>query len=86
MISSKVDIYFVTRLSKGKLLSLVWLSPFFSSIWRLSGESPFLGDDNQETFQNILQVDYDFDDESFEDISEDAKDFVSGLLVKQPRY
>ncbi|XP_066924043.1 death-associated protein kinase 2-like [Clytia hemisphaerica] len=50
----------------------------------LSGESPFLGDDNQETFQNIAKADYEFDEEIFEDISEDAIDFVKGLLIKNP--
>ena len=55
-------------------------------IFRLCGESPFLGDDNQETFQNICQVNYDFDEEYFEEISEDAKSFVSELLIKKPRY
>ena len=56
-------------------------TPFF---FRLSGCSPFLGEDNQETYEAIVQVDYEFDDESFEQISNHAKDFISSLLVKQP--
>ena len=54
--------------------------------WRLSGASPFLGEDNQETFTNIIQVDYQFDEEYFSEISDEAKDFIRKLLVKDPRY
>lgn len=51
----------------------------------LSGESPFLGDTNQETYENICQVQYDIEeDEYFDEISDDAKNFVRELLVKQP--
>jgi serine/threonine protein kinase len=52
---------------------------------RLSGASPFLGEDNQETFTNIIQVDYQFDEEYFDEISDEAKDFIRKLLVKNPR-
>lgn len=55
------------------------------STHRLSGCSPFLGDDNQETYSNICQVDYHFDEEYFDTISEDAKMFVQELLVKNPK-
>ncbi|EDO42287.1 predicted protein, partial [Nematostella vectensis] len=51
----------------------------------LSGASPFLGDDNNETFSNISHVDYEFDDEYFKEISQPAKDFIEGLLIKKPR-
>ena len=53
---------------------------------RLSGASPFLADDNNETFMNIQNVDYEFDEEYFSEISEQAKDFISKLLLKNPRY
>ncbi|XP_023315509.1 uncharacterized protein LOC106652366 isoform X1 [Trichogramma pretiosum] len=49
----------------------------------LSGLSPFMGDNNHETFANIVRADYDFDDEAFDAISEDAKDFISNLLQKK---
>lgn len=55
---------------------------FFS---RLSGESPFLGDDKQETYSNVSTGTYSFDHETFEDISSLAKDFISNLLKKLPR-
>jgi len=48
----------------------------------LSGLSPFMGDNDFETYTNIQKVAYDFDDESFNDISNEAKDFISKLLVK----
>ena len=48
----------------------------------LSGLSPFMGDSDVETFANISGIAYDFDDEAFDAISEEAKDFISKLLVK----
>lgn len=49
---------------------------------RLSGLSPFMGDNDGETYNNITKAEYDFDDESFNDISDEAKDFINQLLVK----
>lgn len=65
---------------------------FYTDMWAigvlayilLSGCSPFLGDDNQETYANIVEVDYHFDEEYFDKISDDAKLFVSELLIKKP--
>jgi myosin-light-chain kinase len=48
----------------------------------LSGLSPFMGDNDLETFGNIHNADFDFDDESFVDISMEAKDFITKLLNK----
>lgn len=48
---------------------------------RLSGLSPFMGDTDVDTFANITRADYDFDDEAFDAVSQDAKDFISGLLI-----
>ena len=48
----------------------------------LSGLSPFMGDSDVETFANISGIAFDFDDEAFDAISEEAKDFISALLVK----
>lgn len=44
--------------------------------------SPFMGDDDSETLSNVTLGEWDFEDEAFDDISEDAKDFISKLLVK----
>ncbi|XP_043669858.1 titin-like isoform X2 [Vespula pensylvanica] len=49
----------------------------------LTGLSPFMGDNDAETFANITRADYDLDDEAFDAISNDAKDFITGLLVKR---
>ncbi|CAF2797406.1 unnamed protein product [Rotaria sp. Silwood2] len=48
----------------------------------LSGLSPFMGDNDNDTYTNINRANYDFDDEAFTDISDEAKDFISKLLVK----
>jgi hypothetical protein len=50
---------------------------------RLTGLSPFMGDNDAETFANIVRADYDFEDEAFDAISPDAKDFISNLLQKK---
>uniref|UniRef100_F7DUB0 Myosin light chain kinase family member 4 n=1 Tax=Xenopus tropicalis TaxID=8364 RepID=F7DUB0_XENTR len=49
----------------------------------LSGLSPFLGEDDNETLNNILACQYDFEGEEFENISEAAKDFITKLLIKE---
>jgi len=48
----------------------------------LSGLSPFMGEDDTETYNNITKAEFDFNDESFLIISNEAKDFISKLLVK----
>ncbi|XP_076828124.1 uncharacterized protein mylk4a isoform X2 [Brachyhypopomus gauderio] len=47
----------------------------------LSGLSPFLGDDDNETLNNILACKWNFEEAEFLGISEEAKDFISKLLV-----
>ncbi|XP_043575329.1 myosin light chain kinase 3 isoform X2 [Chiloscyllium plagiosum] len=49
----------------------------------LSGLSPFLGEDDNETLNNILVCKWDLDDAEFENVSEDAKEFISKLLIKE---
>ncbi|XP_061449704.1 myosin light chain kinase 3 isoform X2 [Rhineura floridana] len=48
----------------------------------VSGLSPFLGETDTETMNYIVNCSWDFDAEAFEQVSEEAKDFVSRLLVK----
>lgn len=48
----------------------------------LSGLSPFMGDSDLETMANVTRAAYDFDDEAFDPISDDAKDFIEKLLIK----
>ncbi|XP_018900537.2 uncharacterized protein [Bemisia tabaci] len=50
----------------------------------LTGFSPFGGETDQETFCNISQAQLDFPDELFEDVSEEAKDFIKRLLIRDP--
>nr|CAB3264139.1 myosin light chain kinase family member 4-like [Phallusia mammillata] len=47
----------------------------------LSGISPFLGDSDSETMENIADCAWDFDEHPFKNVSEEAKDFISRLLV-----
>ncbi|XP_075441940.1 myosin light chain kinase family member 4 isoform X2 [Ascaphus truei] len=48
----------------------------------LSGLSPFLGENDNETLNNILACQWDFEGEEFQHVSEDAKEFIIKLLVK----
>lgn len=52
---------------------------------RLSGESPFQGNSDAETLALVTAARYEFDQESFEDISDQAKEFISSLLKKDRR-
>jgi len=51
----------------------------------ISGYSPFMGDTDTETYSNISNVTFDFDLEEFDQISENACDFISQLLKLSPR-
>uniref|UniRef100_A0A5K3EN24 non-specific serine/threonine protein kinase n=1 Tax=Mesocestoides corti TaxID=53468 RepID=A0A5K3EN24_MESCO len=65
---------------------------FYTDMWAvgvltyilLSGISPFAGDDIVETLSNVSKASYNFDNEAFRNISDNAKDFISKLLVKAP--
>ncbi|XP_051050990.1 myosin light chain kinase 3 isoform X2 [Phodopus roborovskii] len=49
----------------------------------LSGLSPFLGETDAETMNFIVNCSWDFDADTFKGLSEEAKDFVARLLVKE---
>ncbi|XP_078079909.1 myosin light chain kinase, smooth muscle-like [Mustelus asterias] len=51
----------------------------------LSGLSPFQGDSDTETLTNVTAVSWEFDEEAFTEISENAKRFISCLLQKDMR-
>lgn len=53
---------------------------------RLSGESPFQGNSDAETLALVTAAHYEFEEETFEDISEQAKDFISSLLQKDRKF
>ncbi|XP_078451234.1 serine/threonine-protein kinase 17B-like [Lampetra fluviatilis] len=50
----------------------------------LTGESPFLGEDKQETFLNVSQLNVSYEPEVFEGVSVQAVAFIQQLLVKAP--
>mmetsp|Transcript_14633 Transcript_14633/g.37275 ORF Transcript_14633/g.37275 Transcript_14633/m.37275 type:complete len:342 (-) Transcript_14633:188-1213(-) len=51
----------------------------------LCGSPPFYADNAPALFKKIMEVQYDFDDPTWEEISKEAKDLISGLLVKDPK-
>eukprot|EP01120_Amphizonella_sp_Union-15-10_P015634 TRINITY_DN807_c0_g4_i1.p1 TRINITY_DN807_c0_g4~~TRINITY_DN807_c0_g4_i1.p1 ORF type:complete len:439 (-),score=89.98 TRINITY_DN807_c0_g4_i1:106-1422(-) len=50
----------------------------------LCGFPPFYGKDNQEIFQKILSAKFDFPSPDWDDISEEAKNFIKDMLVLNP--
>ncbi len=52
---------------------------------RLTGMSPFLGDDDMETVNNIASGEFEYPDpdpdEGYDDISDLAKKFIESLLI-----
>ncbi|XP_028659824.2 myosin light chain kinase 3-like isoform X2 [Erpetoichthys calabaricus] len=52
----------------------------------LSGLSPFLGENDNETLNNILSCRWDFEEEEFKNVSEEAKDFIRKLLIKDKSW
>ncbi|NWI10744.1 MYLK protein, partial [Crypturellus soui] len=51
----------------------------------LSGESPFQGDNDMETLSNITAARWEFEEETFSEVSQQAKDFIGRLLQKDAR-
>ncbi|XP_061761324.1 myosin light chain kinase, smooth muscle isoform X2 [Nerophis ophidion] len=51
----------------------------------LSGESPFQGSSDADTLALVTAAQWEFEEESFEEITEQAKHFISSLLEKDPR-
>ncbi|KAM7371592.1 hypothetical protein PAMP_008811 [Pampus punctatissimus] len=51
----------------------------------LSGESPFQGNSDAETLALVTAAQWEFDDESFDEITDEAKNFISSLLNKEAR-
>ena len=52
---------------------------------RLSGYSPFAGEDQRQTFSMVNNADYDFDDDVWDHVSQDGKDFIQKLLIKDKK-
>ncbi|KAG7243548.1 hypothetical protein INR49_011104 [Caranx melampygus] len=51
----------------------------------LSGESPFQGNSDAETLALVTAAQWEFDEDSFEEITDEAKNFISSLLNKDTR-
>ncbi|OIS97830.1 PREDICTED: calcium-dependent protein kinase 26-like [Nicotiana attenuata] len=51
----------------------------------LTGVPPFWGESEQEIFDEVLRADIDFVSDPWPNISEDAKDLVRRMLVRDPR-
>ncbi|NWJ05391.1 MYLK protein, partial [Crypturellus undulatus] len=51
----------------------------------LSGESPFQGDNDMETLNNVTAARWEFEEETFSEVSQQAKDFIGQLLQKDAR-
>lgn len=64
------------------LVSVMLPFPRFS---RLSGESPFQGHSDAETLALVTAAQWEFEPESFDDITDESKDFICGLLMKDMR-
>jgi len=51
----------------------------------LCGYPPFYADNAPALFKKIMEVKYDFDDPSWDEVSDAAKDLIRNLLVKDPK-
>lgn len=50
----------------------------------LSGISPFFYEDENEVLKSVQTVKYKFDEDAFQDISSEAKDFIKKCLIRAP--
>ena len=50
----------------------------------ITGRTPFNGSNPQELLENVLEATYRMDEPEWKDYSDNAKDRVSKLLVKDP--
>ena len=50
----------------------------------LSGKVPFPGNNNEEIIKNVLKGEYHFKHKVFDKVSEEGKDLIKKLLVKDP--
>ncbi len=50
----------------------------------MSGLSPFGGETDEETLRNVKASDWAFDTDAFARASDECKDFIKKLLIKDP--
>lgn len=65
-----------------ELITFFFILFFVYSLIRLSGLSPFMGDTDMDTMSNVTIGKYSFKDDAFNVVSENAKDFIRCLLLK----
>lgn len=58
----------------------------FCAFRRLSGISPFLGDNDNQTLRKVILGKYLLDCDEFSKVSSEAKDFISRLLILNPKF
>ena len=51
----------------------------------LAGYPPFYGDNDIEVFEKVINYQYDFEDEVWNDVSDEAKDMINQLLTHQSK-
>jgi serine/threonine protein kinase len=51
----------------------------------LSGKVPFPGESNKEIIENVMKGEYHFNHDVFKQVSNEAKDLIAKLLIKDPR-
>ena len=49
----------------------------------LCGYPPFYGESDGEILEAVLEGIYDFDDEVWDEVSEEAKDMIRGMLTEE---
>lgn len=60
----------------------MWSDRFNLCVSSLSGLSPFAGENDVETLKNVKACDWEFDEDAFNGVSEEGKDFIRRLLIK----
>ncbi|CAG2161698.1 unnamed protein product [Oppiella nova] len=95
-LATKLDPHEIVKISTGTAEfaapEIVEREPvgFYTDMWAvgvlsyvlLSGLSPFAGENDIETLKNVKACDWDFDEEKFRDVSNEAKDFIRHLLTR----
>jgi len=84
MISSVIFSICPSGLTTAKLSTIFIVFIDFLYRFRLSGISPFESEDEEETMNMITSIDYRFDPNIFDRISDEAKTFIKTLIVRIP--
>jgi serine/threonine protein kinase len=51
---------------------------------QLSGQFPFSGDSDEMYYKNVVEQELEFPPDEWQNVSQNAKDFIAGLLTKDP--